>query len=217
MTLNSRPRRVRRRACIGAILAGLALAPVANAGSPPPPAVDLAQAPPLPGGRLLGVASGDTSASFLVLDNVFKKDGVADVWVFEAFAPPIEIGPGREVVQGLTHAQIDCAKRTQTRIQSVGYNDVGQPMVMVLRGQTVALELGGAYDLISDMLCRGLEPPVDNVLLGHEAALTAAKLILKPDAGQVAAPATATPVEATPSTPPATTPSAPAAPVVAPK
>ena len=209
MTLNSRASRVRtsgsRRAAqaLAVILGLMMLTPTARSATPPPP--DLSQAPPLPGGRLLGVANGDASATFLVLDNALKSAGIADVWVFEAFVPPIEIGPAKTVAQGLTHAQIDCAKRTQTRLRSIGYDEVGKPLVMVLSGPTVALEAGGAYDLISDMLCRGLEPPVDNVLLGHEAALTAARLILtpKPDPDTAAAasagrPSTTTPSAATP-------------------
>jgi hypothetical protein len=177
---------MRRTVRAAAVLLTLAFAPLTHAATPAPP--DLSQAPPLPEGRLLGVANGDASATFLVLDNAFKTAGIADVWVFEAFVPPIEIGPAKTVEQGLTHEQIDCAKRTQTRLQSIGYDDTGKAVVIVLRGPTVALEAGGAYDLISDMLCRGLEPPVDNVLLGHQAALTAARLILtpKPDSNTAA-------------------------------
>jgi hypothetical protein len=194
----------------------LVIAPFARSAAEPP--VDLSQAPPLPVGRLLGVASGDTSATFLVLDNAFKTGDTADVWAFEAFVPPIQIAPGKTVAQGLTHEQIDCAKKTQTRLRSIGYDEAGTPLVMVLRGPTGPLDPGGAYDLVSDMLCHGLQPPVDNVLLGHQAALTAARLILKPDPNKDAAPATST-SPASPSSlkPPAAAAQTSVPPVAAPK
>jgi hypothetical protein len=190
------------RRWIAVTVLALAFAPVARSASEPP--VDLSQAPPLPVGRLLGVASGDTSATFLVLDNAFKSSGVADIWAFEVFVPPIQVSPGKAVAQGLTHELIDCAKKTQTRLRSIGYDEMGTPLVMVLRGPTGPLDPGGAYDLISDMLCRGLEPPVDNVLLGHQAALTAARLIVKPEADKDAEPTTALSTPKPPAAPPQT-------------
>jgi hypothetical protein len=142
-------------------------------------ATRLAKAPPLPDGRLLAVATQDLGATFLLLDQAFKANGQADVWTFEVFDPAMALGENRYVVQGVSHHQIDCAAHTDHRLASIGYDEAGTALVAVDAAPATPLETGGAYSLIAKVVCDAVEPNVSQVVLGHAAALAAARALIQ--------------------------------------
>jgi hypothetical protein len=181
-------------------LAVLALAqevvPTAPSEAPPPPRPveaappplpipsvppgDLSTAPPLPEGPLLPVARSDRGETFLVVDRAARSGDVADFWTYEAFAPPVEVGPGVLAVQGLAHHDVDCAAKTDQTVASAGYDETGAPVVALAASAAAPLTPGGPYVLIADAVCRGVPLPKSGQLTGHAAALAEAR---RPETG----------------------------------
>jgi hypothetical protein len=157
--------------------------PPAHAAPPPPspaprtaaPPGDPDAAPPLPEGPLLPVAKSDRGETFLVV-NRFSRSGVmADFWTYDAFSAPIEVAPGVDVVQGLARRQIDCEKQTDQTFASAGYDESGKAVVALAAGPPTPLADDSVGKLVAEAVCKGDTLPKEGQILGHAAALVAAR------------------------------------------
>jgi hypothetical protein len=141
--------------------------------SPPPGEPDAA--PPLPDGPLLPVARSDRGETFLVVNRFSRGGDVADFWTYDALVPPVEVAPGVTVVQGLARRQVDCVKNTSQSFASAGYDESGTAVVALAAGPVTPLAEGSVDRLVANAVCTGQPLPKEGQILGHAAALAAAR------------------------------------------
>jgi hypothetical protein len=155
-----------------------AVAPPSASTTPPltgAPPGDLSAAPPLPEGPLLAVARSNQGETFLVVNRASKTGDMADFWTFEAFIPAVQIESGVEVVQGLARHQVDCVNNTDRTFASAGYDESGTAVVALAASAAKPLIEGSVYRLVANVVCKGVELPKDAQIIGHAAALAAAR------------------------------------------
>jgi hypothetical protein len=134
--------------------------------------------PPLPTGKLTGVAMGASGATFLIPDKVSRTGDVVDVWVYRVFEPGFKVGEAT-VVQGLANWKFDCAARSQADIYSAGFDASDKFIVDLPPFPAKPLERESAQEFVGKVVCDGVQMPAQNTLVGYKAAAMMARGLIQ--------------------------------------
>jgi hypothetical protein len=141
---------------------------------PPPPEIDRIV---LPEGRLTVVSVREGSAAFLDTEHSSRTGDVADVWTYIVTDPPWPTR-GKLAVQQMEHISVDCRRSTLHDLGAKAFDEAGEMVIWTPALPPRAIVPHSLYDLISQVMCKGLELPSSNTVQGHAAALQMARRII---------------------------------------
>lgn len=157
-----------------------AAAPVpTNIRAPPPLAPPRPAGPDdLPGGRLLYLGSGSRTADFLALDQSKRAGDIVDVWMFVVVDPAIQ-QYGLIVSQSLQHDRYDCATRRSLAASELLFDEAGSGVNKDLAEPPTEIPAGSIADSAFGVVCKGVTPPTNDIVVGHAAALEFGRKMLR--------------------------------------
>lgn len=156
-----------------AVLAATALAGAAIA----------APVPALPQGRLLGfsVYAENHAVSYVVLDTLKVHDGLVEFDTLTIWTPPLTVD-GSSMQQALNSVLVDCKANTWLRQSMVVYDPQGAGYDLGPGGRAAApdtIQPGTGLDGLAKTLCSGAEPDESSVVVGDEAAMENAAMLVR--------------------------------------